>query len=152
MRDATRFGPTPPQVPYAGAIGELLGSVRIDGDDILTANVWAPSDASGAPVLLWIHGGALERGTAALPLYDGTLFATAGIVFVSINYRLGSEGFSVLEGAPETSVCAMPPPRWSGCTVRSARSAVIRRGSPRWASRPAERSSPASSLATAPAS
>ncbi len=100
VRDATRFGPTPPQVPYAGAIGELLGSVRIDGDDILTANVWAPSDASGAPVLLWIHGGALERGTAALPLYDGTVFATAGIVFVSINYRLGSEGFSVLEGAP----------------------------------------------------
>ncbi|WP_258546381.1 carboxylesterase family protein, partial [Microbacterium sp. H6] len=100
VRDALEFGPTPPQVPYAGAIGELLGSVRIDGDDILTANVWAPPDASGAPVLLWIHGGALERGTAALPLYDGAVFAQAGIVFVSINYRLGSEGFSVLEGAP----------------------------------------------------
>lgn len=100
VRDAVRFGPTPPQLPYTGAIGALLGSVRIDGDDILTANVWAPSDASGAPVLLWIHGGALERGTAALPLYDGTVFARAGIVFVSINYRLGSEGFSVLEDAP----------------------------------------------------
>lgn len=100
VRDATQFGPTPPQLPYAGAIGELLGSVHIDGDDILTANVWAPSDAVGAPVLLWIHGGALERGTAALPLYDGAVFARAGIVFVSINYRLGSEGFSVLDGAP----------------------------------------------------
>ena len=99
-REATAFGPTPPQVPYAGPIGELLGSVRIDGDDILTANVWAPAEASDAPVLLGIHGGALERGTAALPLYDGTVFARAGIVFVSINYRLGSEGFSVLEGAP----------------------------------------------------
>ncbi|MFK3678922.1 carboxylesterase/lipase family protein [Microbacterium sp. NPDC090218] len=100
VRDATRFGPTPPQVPYADAIGELLGSVHIEGEDILTANVWAPAEASGAPVLLWIHGGALERGTAALPLYDGTIFARAGIVFVSINYRLGSEGFSVLEGVP----------------------------------------------------
>ncbi|WP_417504289.1 carboxylesterase/lipase family protein [Microbacterium sp.] len=100
IREATQFGPTAPQLPYAGAIGELLGSVRIDGEDILTANVWAPSGASAAPVLLWIHGGALERGTAALPLYDGTVFAKAGIVFVSINYRLGSEGFSVLEGAP----------------------------------------------------
>ncbi|MEU4015570.1 carboxylesterase family protein [Microbacterium sp. NPDC028030] len=100
VRDATRFGPTPPQLPYTGAIGELLGSVRIGGDDILTANVWAPTEAAGAPVLLWIHGGALERGTAALPLYDGTVFANAGIVFVSINYRLGSEGFSVLDGAP----------------------------------------------------
>lgn len=100
IREATQFGPTAPQLPYAGAIGELLGSVRIDGEDILTANVWAPVGASAAPVLLWIHGGALERGTAALPLYDGTVFAKAGIVFVSINYRLGSEGFSVLDGAP----------------------------------------------------
>ena len=100
VREATAFGPTAPQLPYPGAIGELLGSVRIDGDDILTANVWAPENASGAPVLLWIHGGALERGTAALPLYDGMAFARAGIMFVSINYRLGSEGFSVLDGAP----------------------------------------------------
>ena len=100
IREATQFGPTAPQLPYAGAIGELLGSVRIDGEDILTANVWAPIGASAAPVLLWIHGGALERGTAALPLYDGMVFAKAGIVFVSINYRLGSEGFSVLDDAP----------------------------------------------------
>jgi para-nitrobenzyl esterase len=100
VRDALEFGPTAPQVPYAGAIGELLDSVQIEGDDILTANVWAPADAAGAPVLLWIHGGALERGTAALSLYDGAVFARAGIVFVSINYRLGAEGFSVLESAP----------------------------------------------------
>lgn len=100
VREADAFGATPPQRPYAGPIGELLGSVAIGGDDILTANVWAPDDAENAPVLLWIHGGALERGTAALPLYDGTGFARAGIVFVSINYRLGSEGFSVLDGAP----------------------------------------------------
>jgi para-nitrobenzyl esterase len=100
VRQTTSFGPTAPQSRYPGAIGELLGSVEIPGDDILTANVWAPRDAAGAPVVLWIHGGALERGTAALSLYDGTAFARAGIVFVSINYRLGSEGFSVLDGAP----------------------------------------------------
>ncbi|MFK4759777.1 carboxylesterase/lipase family protein [Microbacterium sp. ZW T5_45] len=100
VRDADAFGPTAPQRPYGGAIGELLGSVRIPGDDILTANVWAPVDASGAPVMLWVHGGALERGTAALPLYDGAAFARAGVVFVSVNYRLGSEGFSVLDDAP----------------------------------------------------
>lgn len=128
VRDALEFGPTPPQVPYAGAIGELLGSVRIDGDDILTANVWAPSDASGAPVLLWIHGGALERGTAALPLYDGAVFAQAGIVFVSINYRLGSEGFPSWRAPHGTSACAMRPRPSSGCTVRSPLSAATRRG------------------------
>lgn len=100
VRDTTEFGPTAPQLPYPGAIGELLGSVRIDGDDILTANVWAPADAADAPVLLWIHGGALERGTAALSIYDGAVFARSGIVFVSINYRLGAEGFSVLDDVP----------------------------------------------------
>ncbi|WP_251048983.1 carboxylesterase family protein, partial [Microbacterium sp. ISL-103] len=99
-REATAFGPTAPQLPYSGAIGELLGSVEIPGDEILSVNVWAPQDASDAPVVLWIHGGALERGTAALPLYDGAGFAHAGIVFASINYRLGSEGFSVLDDAP----------------------------------------------------
>ncbi|MGM1016188.1 MAG: carboxylesterase/lipase family protein [Actinomycetota bacterium] len=100
VRPAVAFGPTAPQSPYPGAIGDLLGSVRIDGDDILTVNVWAPEAADDAPVVLWIHGGALERGTAALAGYDGTSFAQAGIVFASINYRLGVEGFSVLDGAP----------------------------------------------------
>lgn len=100
IRAATVFGPTAPQLPYSGAIGELLGHVIIEGEDILTANVWTPEEASGAPVVLWIHGGALERGAAALPGYDGTTFARDGIVFVSVNYRLGAEGFSVLDGAP----------------------------------------------------
>ncbi|MGJ0388462.1 carboxylesterase/lipase family protein [Microbacterium sp. CGR1] len=100
VHDATAFGPTAPQHPYPGAIADLLGSVEIPGDEILSVNVWAPDDASGAPVVLWVHGGALERGTAALPLYDGAAFARAGIVFASINYRLGSEGFSVLDGVP----------------------------------------------------
>jgi len=100
VRDATAFGPTAPQLPYSGAIGELLGAAIIDGTDILTANVWSPIDAQEAPVVVWIHGGAFERGAAALPTYDGAALARIGIVFVSINYRLGSEGFSVLDGAP----------------------------------------------------
>lgn len=101
VRDATALGATAAQSPYAGAIGLLLPSMRIDGDDVLTLNVWAPDDADGAPVMIWIHGGALERGAAALPAYDGTSFARDGVVFVSINYRLGAEGFSVFEDAPQ---------------------------------------------------
>lgn len=102
IRDAVEHGPTAPQHPYFGPIGELLESVQIAGDDILTVNVWAPpsAPAAGLPVMVWIHGGALERGTAALPGYDGATFARDGVVFVSINYRLGAEGFSVLDGAP----------------------------------------------------
>lgn len=101
-RDAERFGATAPQSPYPGALGALLTSPVIEGDDILTVNVWTPAARPDRPlpVVLWIHGGALERGTTAQPTYDGTAFARDGIVFVSANYRLGVEGFSVLEGAP----------------------------------------------------
>lgn len=100
VREATEFGPTSPQSPYPGATGELLASTIIPGDDVLTVNVWRPEDAEGAAVMLWFHGGALERGTSALSTYDGTPFARDGVVFVSANYRLGAEGFSVLPDAP----------------------------------------------------
>lgn len=100
VREAHRHGPTAVQDPYPGEIGKLLSSVAIDGDDILTLNVWTPAEADAAPVVLWIHGGAFERGTAALPGYDGSAFARDGVVFVSVNYRLGAEGFSVFPDAP----------------------------------------------------
>lgn len=98
--EANEFGPTSPQTPYPGRIGTLLPSIDRRGSNILTVNVWSPSGAKDLPVVLWIHGGAFERGGAALPIYDGTSFAREGIVYVSCNYRLGSEGFSVIEGAP----------------------------------------------------
>lgn len=101
--DATTFGAAAPQLPYQGPIGELLDSVHEWGEDCLTVNVWAPEAATAehaAPVVLWIHGGALERGASSLAGYDGTPFARDGVVFVSITYRLGSEGFSVLDGVP----------------------------------------------------
>ncbi len=102
VREAVRHGATAPQSPYPPAIGELLPSVAIPGDDILTLNVWMPRvlPDGGAPVAVWLHGGAFERGTAALPAYDGATFARDGIVYVSVNYRLGTEGFSVLDDAP----------------------------------------------------
>src|SRR5690606_36567385 len=62
VREAHRHGPTAVQDPYPGEIGKLLSSVAIDGDDILTLNVWPPAEADAAPVVLWIHGGAFERG------------------------------------------------------------------------------------------
>lgn len=101
-RDARRFGPTAPQTPYPGALGEVLPSVLIPGDEFLNANVWAPARpaAAGHPVVLWIHGGAFSRGSNALGVYDGSAFARDGVVLVSVNYRLGAEGFSVLDGVP----------------------------------------------------
>lgn len=101
-RDATAPGATSPQAAYGGGLEQVLPSIEVPGDEILNVEVWAPADrvAGGRPVLVWVHGGALSRGANALAAYDGTPFARDGLVFVSVNYRLGAEGFSVLEGAP----------------------------------------------------
>jgi para-nitrobenzyl esterase len=60
-------------------------------EDCLTLNIWAPVDAHNAPILVWIHGGALTTGTSAG--YDGKQLAEQGILVVSINYRLGVFGW-----------------------------------------------------------
>ncbi|MFF6793933.1 carboxylesterase/lipase family protein [Streptomyces filamentosus] len=54
----------------------------------------------GRPVMVWIHGGSLIHGSNAVPVYDGTAFARDGVVLVSVNYRLGIEGFGVFPDAP----------------------------------------------------
>ena len=100
VRDTTAYGPTAPQAPYSGGLETLLPSVDIPGDEYLNLNVWAPAGARDLPVMVWVHGGALVHGANALDIYDGTAFARDGVVFVAINYRLGAEGFSVIDGAP----------------------------------------------------
>ena len=98
----TAYGPTPWQAPYRGALGRLLPTSGMPGDGCLNVNVFAPAKQTSVlrPVLVWIHGGSLEHGSNALPGYDGTAFARDAVVFVGANYRLGAEGFSVLEDAP----------------------------------------------------
>ncbi|MFF0188783.1 carboxylesterase/lipase family protein [Streptomyces sp. NPDC005244] len=102
LRDAGAFGPTPPKPPYSEAFGRLLSDPDVPGDDCLNLNVWtpAPDPAARLPVMVWIHGGALTRGSSAVPVYDGRAFARDGVVFVSINYRLGVEGYGLFPDAP----------------------------------------------------
>ena len=92
VRQARTFGPdcVQPSYPAASVYFELP---RPMSEDCLTLNVWAPERADGAPVIVWIHGGALQFGSSASPMYDGAEFAKRGIVFVSINYRLGVLGW-----------------------------------------------------------
>ncbi len=73
---------------------------RIAGDEYLNLNVWTARPEQPVPVLVWIHGGGFFIGSSANPWYDGSSFAQQGLVVVSINYRLGAEGFAVLDGAP----------------------------------------------------
>ena len=104
VRDATVPGPNAPQKlrPFPALdMSPLLGSGWIAGDDFLTAAIWTPDiDAAGLPVLLFIHGGAYVAGCNDVPATDGAAFARSGVVCISINYRLGIEGFLPIEGAP----------------------------------------------------
>jgi len=92
VRAARTFGPDCVQPPYP-ADSVYFEPARPMSEDCLTLNIWAPKAAKGAPVIVWIHGGALQYGGSASPMYDGREFAKRGIVFVSINYRLGVLGW-----------------------------------------------------------
>jgi para-nitrobenzyl esterase len=78
-------------------------------EDCLTLNVWAPNGARKLPVMVWIHGGALVGGSSSEPMYDGVKLAQQGIIFVSINYRLGLMGFLA-----HPALSAESPQRLSG--------------------------------------
>jgi para-nitrobenzyl esterase len=94
VRDCTSYGPTAPKPPYPAPVDLLLPEPVIPGEDVLSLNVWTPDpSAGGLPVLVWIHGGAFVNGSGAVPQYDGTAFARDGVVLVTINYRLGVDGF-----------------------------------------------------------
>lgn len=102
VRDAGAFGPTAPKPPYSDAFAQYLSDPVVPGDDCLNLNVWTPEPGRGArlPVLVWLHGGALTRGSSAVPVYDGHGFARDGVVLVSVNYRLGVEGYGLFPDAP----------------------------------------------------
>ncbi|MFJ5261870.1 carboxylesterase/lipase family protein [Streptomyces sp. NPDC088387] len=102
VRDAGAFGPTAPKPPYSDAFAEYLSDPVVPGDDCLNLNVWTPEPGPGArlPVLVWLHGGALTRGSSNVPVYDGGPFARDGVVLVSINYRLGVEGYGLFPDTP----------------------------------------------------
>jgi para-nitrobenzyl esterase len=94
VRDATQYGPTCPKGEYPPQYQALFPEVVIAGEECLNLNVWTPGPgASGLPVLVWIHGGSFMNGSGSVAEYDGSAFARDGIVCVTLNYRLGAEGF-----------------------------------------------------------
>ena len=62
-------------------------------EDCLYLNVWAPAKAEHLPVIVWIHGGAMDSGAAAVPVQNGANLAKRGAIVVTLNYRLGIFGF-----------------------------------------------------------
>ena len=98
IRDALNYGPTVLKPPYFPPFDVLLPEPAIPGEESLNVNIWSPgTERTGLPVLVWIHGGAFTNGSGAVPTYDGSRFARDGVVCVTINYRLGADGFLFLD-------------------------------------------------------
>jgi len=100
VRDAVEYGPTALKPPYPSPIDRLLADPVIAGEECLNLNVWTPDAVARRPVMVWIHGGAFVNGSGAVSVYDGSTFARDGVVCVTVNYRLGVDGFLVIDGAP----------------------------------------------------
>jgi carboxylesterase type B len=96
VRDALDFGPTPPKPPIPPQVTAMLPEQTIPGADCLNLNIWSADLGAKQPVMVWIPGGMFEFGTAATAWYDGSRFARDGVVCVTINYRVGVEGFLYL--------------------------------------------------------
>jgi para-nitrobenzyl esterase len=86
VRQATAFA------PHCAQPAASVGGIASTSEDCLYLNVFTPTHPSGhAPVMVWIHGGALVSGES--DIYDPSHLARDGAVVVTINYRLGALGF-----------------------------------------------------------
>jgi len=98
VRACTRFGPSPMQgkpVPFSMWSQEFLIPASPISEDCLYLNIWTAARTPGEhrPVIVWIYGGGFVSGGSGVPIYDGAATAEKGVIFVSINYRVGIFGF-----------------------------------------------------------
>ncbi len=69
-----------------------------NSEDALYLNIWKPSgQQEKLPVLVFIHGGALQTGQPWYADYSGEGLARKGVLVVNMGYRLGVFGFLATE-------------------------------------------------------
>jgi para-nitrobenzyl esterase len=90
QRNADTFGGSCPQPAQF-----LTSEMPKISEDCLFLNIWVPAGARSGnklPVLFWVHGGGWETGSGWLPDDYGEQFTNEGVIFVTVNYRLGRLG------------------------------------------------------------
>lgn len=95
VRSADSFASVAPQLPDPGFYPGDPDAMppRPMSENCLYLNVWTPVSPGPHPVLVWLHGGSQLIGGTSRPVYDGSMFARAGITCVTVGYRLGAFGF-----------------------------------------------------------
>lgn len=98
-RDCTDRASICPQLPsrLESVMGPLTKG-HSQSESCLHLSVTAPNDATSAPVMVWLHGGAYISGGGDLDCYHPVDLAKRGIVCVTVTYRLGVFGYLGLEG------------------------------------------------------
>ena len=91
VRDASAFRPACTQLSEQWNADMVPTST----EDCLYLNVatpeWPPK--SPKPVMVWIHGGSNMAGAGETPAFEQRTLVHHGIVWVTVNYRLGALGF-----------------------------------------------------------
>ncbi|UVE17214.1 carboxylesterase family protein [Pseudomonas sp. LS44] len=108
---ALRWKAPQPAAPWGGVLQAVgAGKICVQGgsevspslgeEDCLVLHVTSPTNATASsklPVMVWIHGGGFQVGSARN--YDATEYANQhNVVVVSTNYRMGAMGFLALDG------------------------------------------------------
>lgn len=97
-RECTQFSPSaiqPPQAPFLMWTEEfIIDSSKGYSEDCLTLNIYCPSDVNvkDKPVIVYFHGGSFISGGSSCEIYNGEQLARHGVIFVTINFRVGILG------------------------------------------------------------
>ena len=112
VRTCTHFAPMamqPRNSEIYNSLSQIIGfhdyEISLDdhfrdavSEDALYVNLWRPAGAQEKlPVLVYIHGGALQTGQPWYADYSGEGLARKGVLVVNFGYRLGVFGFLATE-------------------------------------------------------
>ncbi len=99
VRPAVAFGDAPVQPVFDDPSQKRYGVFEETSEDCLALNVWTPAadPAARLPVIVFLHGGGYIGGSGSVPVYGGGVHAREGVVWVTVNHRLGGPGFMYLD-------------------------------------------------------
>lgn len=98
VRECTKFSPSaiqPPQAPFFCWTEEFVIDTSAGySEDCLTLNIYCPSKVNekDKPVIVYLHGGDFVSGGSSCEVYNGEQLARHGVIFVTVNFRVGILG------------------------------------------------------------
>jgi len=90
----TTYGGAAPWTTEFKDLGKTYENGQISEDNSLSLNVWTTAKSGDKkPVIVFIHGGGNNHGSGTIENYTGMDISQKGVVYVTVNYRVGIFGF-----------------------------------------------------------